>query len=443
MLATPPPIAFARQPSAEEELIALFARRYLRVPLTVIVSALFIVSLAFGEAPIELSLGWVAAVVLVLGVRHFLVRACALRTEWPVGQRLNALAAISAVGGLTHGASVLFWPYLSQAEHSVLSVWVLGLCAGGVAAEFGHPRILPAYVVPMLVQLGFTLTQDLADGDASGWAGPAGWLVLMILIYGGMLLTLARDTWMLFRESFDVRQRLQAALDQAEAANRAKTRFLASASHDLRQPMHTLSLFGAALGMRPLDDRSHAIVGQMNQALQALSSQLDALLDVSKLDAGVVSIQRIDFALDVLFERLQSEFAPMAEHKGLAMRVATPVGSRAHTDPLLLDRVLRNLLDNAIKYTDHGAIDMQAKGTDGGWVIAITDTGPGIWEHEHERVFEEFYQLDNPERDRRQGLGLGLSIVRRLVDLLQLPFQMRSAPGQGTSFTLTVPSALT
>ena len=433
--------AAARSGKAEEELPGLYHGQGLRVPVPVMAAALFIASLAFTRAPLALTLGWLAAVALVLVMRWWVIREAARHTARPIAGRLNAIAFMSLLGGLVHGQSVLFWPYMGDLERAVQSVFVLGLCAGAVATEFGHPKVFAAYLVPMLVPLSITWALELSRSGGPWWQGAPGVLLVMFGLYAGLLVVLARDTWRLFRSSFDSRQRLQAALDQAEAANRAKTRFLASASHDLRQPLHTLSLFGAALSMRPLDERSQAIVQQMNLALQALGSQMDALLDISKLDAGVVVAQRADLCLDEVLQRLQAEFAPMAQRKGLALVLEPARRQQVHSDPLLLDRVLRNLLDNAIKYTQQGTVTLRASAQAGTCTVEVIDTGPGIAAHEQQRVFEEFYQLANPERDRRQGLGLGLSIVRRLAELLQLNLRMQSAPGEGTRFTLELPLA--
>ena len=228
----------------------------------------------------------------------------------------------------------------------------------------------------------------------------------------------------------------QAALEQAEEANRAKTRFLAAASHDLRQPIHTLSLFGAALAMCNLDARTREISQNINVALQGMASQFDALLDISKLDAGVVHINRAPLEPRRLVERLVREFEPLARAKGLEMSASCTFDGVVDTDRLLLERIMRNLVDNAIKYTDTGSLRIDAAATGDDVVIAVADTGRGIPPTEHARVYEEFYQLDNPERDRTRGFGLGLSIVKRLADLLGIRLELESAPGKGTTFRL-------
>jgi signal transduction histidine kinase/CheY-like chemotaxis protein len=299
-------------------------------------------------------------------------------------------------------------------------------------------------VLPMLGPL--TALWALSPGIAqTGWIE---WSTAALsALLGVLLFALARDAFRLFRESYAIRlqqaelnRQLKAALEQAEGASRAKTRFLASASHDLRQPIHTLSLFGAALAMRPLDDASREIAQHMNTALQALAQQLDALLDISKLDAGIVRVNRSVIKLCSFLERLCREFEPAARGKGLAIALECPQDSFIATDQSLFERVMRNLLDNAIKYTDAGRISVQVSRDADELVITVADSGRGIPEAEQSRVFEEFYQLDNPERDRTRGLGLGLAIVRRLTELLRIRMGMRSAPGRGTAFTLNLPA---
>ena len=186
----------------------------------------------------------------------------------------------------------------------------------------------------------------------------------------------------------------------------------------------------------------------MNLALQALGSQLDALLDVSKLDAGVVPVQPRAFALHPFLTQLVAEFEPVARRKGLRLHLACPLDACVRTDTLLFERVLRNLVDNALKYTDQGQVQLQVTVTVLARPLAgpalrltVSDTGPGIPHDEQQRVFEEFYQLGNPERNRNQGLGLGLAIVKRLADLLQLQLRLQSTPGVGTQVSLVLPQA--
>ncbi len=237
---------------------------------------------------------------------------------------------------------------------------------------------------------------------------------------------------------------MRAARDAAEAANRSKTSFLAAASHDLRQPIHALGLYMGALRQRALEREARDILDRMDGSVAALDSLFDALLDVSRIDAGaVVPVQRA-FDLADLLRRLTNEFAPEAQARELRLgaRMAASVGPiAARSDPMLIERVLRNLIANAVKYTVQGGVLVTCRRRGEYWRVEVWDTGPGIDAAEQERVFEEFYQAGNPERDRRAGLGLGLAIVRRVARLLQLSLTMQSRPGHGTHFAVELPAA--
>ena len=176
----------------------------------------------------------------------------------------------------------------------------------------------------------------------------------------------------------------------------------------------------------------------METALGALASQLDSLLDISKLDAGVVTINRQTFNLLDMAERLQIEFSPAAEEKGLSIWLDCYVDVFVDTDEILFERILRNLLSNAIKYTKEGKIMLSINAEEDIVTVSVVDSGRGIPKSEQQRVFEEFYQLENPERDRRKGLGLGLAIVKRLVKLLDIKFSLYSVPNDGTRVSLTL-----
>jgi signal transduction histidine kinase/ActR/RegA family two-component response regulator len=425
----------------ERELLDLFARRSWRVPLAVMFASVLIATLAWGKAPDGLALGWLLAVALSLSLRATVLWRLPRLERLSVRLRLRIVMLLYALSGTAYAGSFLLWPYLSDLERAVQTMFLLAVCAGGVVAQVGYLPVFTAYLLPLFVPIGVFWADLLAMPGVPWYRGAAGVMGLALLIYALLLLALARDTYRLYRQNFDTRRELSVALERAETANRAKTRFLASASHDLRQPMHTLTLFSAALTMRPLDERTRHIAQQMNTALQALSTQLDALLDVSKLDAGVVAVKPAAFPLAQLLRRVADELEPLARRKGLQLVLGALPAEDVFTDPVLLERVLRNLLDNALKYTAQGSVRLEACSAASALELRIIDTGPGIPAHERERVFEEFYQLGNPERDRSQGLGLGLSIVRRLSDLLRLELAMSSALGRGTEFRLRIPRA--
>lgn len=227
--------------------------------------------------------------------------------------------------------------------------------------------------------------------------------------------------------------------EAAERANSAKSRFLAAASHDLRQPMHALSLLVSA-AQRETDPAAQAlIIRRIETGTSALSDLLNSLLDISRLDGGGVQVRQEDFALDSLMHRLQDTYQSLAEEKGLEL-VIRPTKACTHSDPALLERIVGNLLSNAIRYTPSGGavyVAVRPRGQD--WLIQVRDNGPGIALKDQATIFQEFVQLSNPQRDRSLGLGLGLAIVQRLVQLLGHRVELRSQPGQGATFGLCIP----
>jgi signal transduction histidine kinase/CheY-like chemotaxis protein len=237
----------------------------------------------------------------------------------------------------------------------------------------------------------------------------------------------------------DATQELRRKKEEAERANFDKSRFLAAASHDLRQPMHALGLFIGELHSRLDTQEQHKIANKVEESVEALSSLLDSLLDISKLDAGIVipQIQSVD--IDAMTKRLAQDFVTVAQRKNITLRFHS-ISAVVMSDPVLLERILLNLLSNAIRYTPQNGTVMLACRLRGDNVrIEIRDNGIGIPPEEQQNVFHEFVQLENSARDRSKGIGLGLAIVDRLSRLLHHPLTLRSAPGQGSTFSITVP----
>lgn len=222
----------------------------------------------------------------------------------------------------------------------------------------------------------------------------------------------------------------------------ARSRFLASASHDLRQPFQAMRLFLDALTSQ-VDGNARAArtAGMLANAMTAGEQLLNALLDISTLDAGTVEPDLQPVSVDALLQSLAEEFRPQAEEKGLRLRVHVPdaaSGAVTRSDPILLGRIVRNLLANAIRYTQRGGILLGLRKRDGQWRIEVWDTGFGIPQDKLDVIFDEFHQLTNPSRDPTRGLGLGLAIVRRLSVLLQAPIEVQSRSGRGSVFAVTV-----
>jgi signal transduction histidine kinase/CheY-like chemotaxis protein len=234
-------------------------------------------------------------------------------------------------------------------------------------------------------------------------------------------------------------QEMREKKEDAERANFEKTRFLAAASHDLRQPMHAMGLFMGELSNRIDTPEQRKIVEKVEESVEAMSGLLDSLLDISKLDAGVIVPQVQEFAIDVLLHRLAQDFSSIALKRSITFRVHS-VEATVVSDPILLERILSNLISNAIRYVSQNGTVMVACRKSGEHIrIEVRDNGPGIPVEEQQNIFKEFVQLANKARDRSKGLGLGLAIVDRLSKLLGHSVTLRSAPQRGSTFTITVP----
>ncbi len=230
---------------------------------------------------------------------------------------------------------------------------------------------------------------------------------------------------------------LWVAKRQAESANIAKSRFLAAASHDLRQPLQTLALVQGLLTKVVDGEKAIALVARLDETLGAMSGILNTLLGINQIETGTVHAELVDFPVSDVLERLRDEFIYHAQAKRLALRVV-PSSLVLHSDPRLLEQMIRNLLSNAVKYTRRGKVLLGCRRHEGIATIEVWDSGIGIPEVEFQAIFEEYYQLDNPARERALGLGLGLSIVQRLGHLLGHRVSVRSYPGKGSVFAIDV-----
>lgn len=230
-----------------------------------------------------------------------------------------------------------------------------------------------------------------------------------------------------------VRQR-----DAAERATAAKTRFLAAASHDLRQPLHALGLFISRLTRMSWPGEQQQLIGHVEESVLSLQEMLDTLLDISRLDSGGYRVELTDFDLRPLLEKIGREAAPLADEKQLDLRIR-PLSVWVRSDVRLVHRVLMNLLTNALRYTERGSVLLACRRSVGKVQIQVWDTGPGIPIELQSEIFTEYVQVGNEERNREKGLGLGLAICRRIADLLATQIGIRSIPGHGSMFWFDLP----
>jgi signal transduction histidine kinase/CheY-like chemotaxis protein len=371
------------------------------------------------------ALAWVA--VLLAHRRAGKTRPLAWRARCRAALLAHALAWGLLPGWLALGS----WQVVS-----LLAIAVAALAAVGAAALNADRLSLQLWLAP----LGLPLVAALG-AQASG---PAWALALFLAAFIGVLLHFAlvhnRVVGNALRADFDnvaLVQRLHQQMELAAEASRDKSRFLAAASHDLRQPLHALSFFGAALENRMADSSDHPLIYNMMRSIEALDKSFGAILDISRLDARAVEPNITTFPLRDLFRRLQMNFAGLAEEAGLQLRFK-PGGKVVRSDAQLLERVLGNLIQNGIRYCRQGGLTVVARSWRGGVNIEVWDTGIGIADSELPRIFGEFYQVANPERDRSKGLGMGLAIVKRLTLLLNHTLTVHSRPGRGSLFRLWI-----
>jgi two-component system, sensor histidine kinase len=226
----------------------------------------------------------------------------------------------------------------------------------------------------------------------------------------------------------------------ADRANQGKSRFLATASHDLRQPLQTLEMLNGALRRRATDHHSIEALAQQEQAIGAMARLLNGLLDISKLESGAIRPEPTDFTVADIFEELRLEFASIAANKGLKLEVEK-CNDRVHSDPSLVEQILRNLVSNAVKYTREGCVRLRCLHEAALVRLEVLDTGIGIPPDQLPYIYDEFYQVGVPANVSRDGYGLGLSIVQRLVKLLTLKLDVHSEVGKGSAFSLVLPTS--
>ncbi|MCE3273591.1 MAG: hypothetical protein K0S57_3988 [Ramlibacter sp.] len=435
--------AQAPREEVDLRLIELLAEQNRRVPLPIALLMVIVAALGVQVLPDWIPLAWLALALGMLLVRWRLLARLPLQVDRPASERVRTAGFMSLASGSTLSLTLFAFPMLSDAERSFITLLMLGLATGAVGTTAGRRILFLPYVLPMAGPL--PLLWAIHPGPT-----PTGWtelsVGLLLLLYLWVLFGLAGNAWRTFTESVRIRfqeralnEKLTDALAQANQANQAKTRFLAAASHDLRQPLHTIGLLVAALSLRQIEGRDREVVDLLSQVTVALSEQLDQLLDISKLDAGVVAPAWKVVDLGEMLRMHHAEMRAAIEAKGLRAVLDTPTGVRCRTDPALVLRVLRNLTENAVKFTERGSVTLRLRVEGATARVSVEDTGRGIPPAEREMVFEEFYQVGNPERDRSKGLGLGLSIVRRFCKLLGIGVDLRSDVGRGTTVSLALP----
>jgi signal transduction histidine kinase/ActR/RegA family two-component response regulator len=416
---------------------------YTHLPISLVggfVAALFLVAILWNKVENAWLLAWLAGV-LAHGVWR-LTHVAWFRRTAPSAEKTRRAArlfilGVSGLGAIWGLTAILFFPQIGLEDKTFLCLLLFGVVALSVPSIGLYPLAFNIWASLILVPF---ILLALASGIRSEIL-----LTIPLVIAFGVSLTFARNTNRLVTEAFRRRFENLALIEQlarqkeiAESANRTKTQFLAAASHDLRQPLQALGLFVATLKSRTKEPETQAVAARIERSMGALEGVLEALLDVSRLDAGVVSPRVERFPVARVLDAAREQFADVAARHRLRFDVA-PTRTWCESDPHMLGRIVANLVSNALRYTHRGGVVVGVRRAGPRLRIEVWDTGPGIPADQREQIFHEFVQLENPERSRDKGLGLGLAIVRRLSGLLDHPVALRSVPGRGSTFAVSVP----
>jgi signal transduction histidine kinase len=390
---------------------------------------------------------WAVSVLAVIVVRWTISRRF-VRAEPPdaaLAGWVGTYMMLTIVSGVLWGIGVLV---LMHPEEPVTVALTLGclysVAAGSTPSCAYHPPAILAIIVPIYLPVFGKL---IATGDL-------GYILLgsASLLYGITMIGYCRVQSRALREGFRIRfenaelvERLRRetevadqARQAAEQANLAKSQFLAAASHDLRQPLYALGLFSSSLEELRLDGKGRDVVRRIQDSIGAMETSFEGLLDLSKLEAGIVKPRFEAVEVDAMFDRISQVFRPLALERGLELRLRCD-GECVWSDPVLLEQVAGNLVSNAIRATTRGGVLLAARRRRDAVRFEVWDTGSGIPEQDLERIFDDYVQLNNPERDRRRGLGLGLAITRRSVALLGARIDVASRLGRGSRFGFAQP----
>jgi two-component system, sensor histidine kinase len=402
-----------------------------RAVATMIVGAFFIASVTQQQGASGAAWAWCGACVTLACLR--------LLVKEPRGW-LAMLFLTCAVWGAGPA-----WFLLQNPSADTLLTAILLAVAGLSAPLVGASRpavylsLLPA-LMPVMLTLTLRPAADALSGSANAWL-LAGLALAFLLVLLRLILDQNDSLTLLLAVGLrneDLVQQLRSQIEVVDHAHQEKTRFLAAAAHDLRQPLHALGMFCAALQQRLPNTPEQPLVRNMMSAIEALETSFTAMLDISKFDAGLVHKAPRTFPIRDIFRRLYQQFGGDAEARNLALRFRA-TRRIVCSDPLLLERVLGNLVQNALRYTRKGGVLVAARRHCQGVALEIWDTGVGIPPDQKDMIFREFYQIDNPERDRGRGLGMGLAIVQRLCNLLEHRLELHSKFGHGSVFRVVVP----
>ncbi|WP_416052322.1 hybrid sensor histidine kinase/response regulator [Cupriavidus basilensis] len=392
------------------------------------------------------ALPWALTMGLACAAGHFGRRLMPERTAEAHARHYarSMTLLLTLIGALWGLAAWLYMDVRTPATVICILSLIAGMSAAALAVFSACLPVAVGFFIPAIVPVWAVF---IATGDVAYLpmflGAPLYLMVLMIFARNyarvarhGIALRFANVE--LISQLREQTARAEYAQREAEEANRAKSVFLASASHDLRQPLHALGLFVVTLSRSDLTDKQRQLLAHIEAASGAAREMLNTLLDFSKVDAGVITARPRAFRLQPLLYKLENEFAPQADGRGLFYRTRDTTAT-VFADPTLVELILRNLIANAIRYTTQGGVLVACRRRGQRTMIEVWDTGVGIPMTQHRAIFKEFHQLGNPERDQRKGLGLGLAIVEGLARTISTRILLNSRPGRGSVFRFALP----
>lgn len=445
-------------PSCSEPLVSLLpeevrsAYDYLPAQLAGNIAGVGLILMIFwGSMPVWTMLSWVSAYAVMWLGRLWLLRRFRQATplslvDWQRWRQLWNIGTLAS-GALWGATAWIFYQRGVHAQQTALIITVYTFCIAAVPALAIQPRVYMAFAALCFVPMALRVATS-GTPDSYRLAG----ILLVIFLLSTLLARAYRQTLQrvlelkLQADHLLMQLRVEKvaadrARQEAELANRAKTQFFTAASHDLRQPLHAMGLFAEALRQKNHDVEVAHLVNSINESVDVLEGLFSELLDITRIDSGGVEVHPQHFQLSDLYRKLRLHFEPAAFEKGLALRFRG--GNHVvYADPLLVERILRNLVSNGIRYTNDGGVLIGCRPRGDKLQVQVWDTGCGITPEQQPLVFEEFYQAtcgSRPRPNQRTGLGLGLAIVKRLAGLMGAPVTLRSQPGQGSVFSLELP----
>lgn len=414
-------------------------RRHYEIFVSALLAITFVFYLSYDQGNDHVLITWVGVTGSVLLLRFLYVQHFNRLADSQIQvNHAHVFVFIMFIWGVSWCvATVLFFPKLSMPQQAAWFAMFMVMVAASATSHSVYLRAFYAFALPYFVGMLWMVTTEY----------PSPFHLNAIVVTLVMITQVGAakkgnkamlESLRLRFHNLDLIEKLKQQKEHAENANQAKSKFLAAASHDLRQPLHALTLFSSAL-QDSLEDKqkSFELAEQINASVDTLQQLFNVLLDISRLDAGTLVCEKEHFSSKQLFHTLKNDFTPLAIDKGLRLEWDCP-DVILYSDPTLLQLIIRNLISNALNYTHTGGIKVVLRELHEQVCIDIIDTGIGIPSTEQTRVFDEFVQLHNPERDRNKGLGLGLSIVKRVGNLIDSELTLQSKINEGSIFSVSV-----